>query len=44
MVHVNGFWDKFLADAGNEAGAQQGDVEVHFVSRIAGMDSVTCPR
>lgn len=43
MAHVNGFWTKFLAEAGNLPGDQQGDVTVHLNNPVEGMREVTCP-
>lgn len=43
MAHLTGFWQKFLADLGNEPGEQQGDVTVHLISPVGGMSSVTGP-
>ena len=42
-MKLTGFWHEFLAQMGNEPGAQQGDVTVHLVSPIEGASTVTGP-
>lgn len=43
MAHLTGFWQKFLADLGNEPGEQQGNITVHLISPVEGMSSITGP-
>jgi hypothetical protein len=43
MVNVNGFWTKFLTDAGNEPGANEGDVTIHLISPVEGVQQFNCP-
>lgn len=42
-MKLTGFWHDFLAEMGNEPGAQQGDVTIHFVQPVDGAGSVTGP-
>jgi hypothetical protein len=43
MVRWASGWTDFLMQAGNEPGANTGDVVVELVKPVAGLDSIRCP-
>ncbi len=42
-MKLNVFWHDFLAEMGNEPGAQQGNVTIHFVNPVDGAAGMTGP-
>ena len=42
-MHLQGFWGKFMADAGNAPGAQQGDVVITLIQPVGGVGEVRVP-
>jgi hypothetical protein len=42
-MHLQGYWGKFMADAGNAPGAQQGDVIITLVKPVGGVEEVRVP-
>lgn len=42
-MKLTGFWQNFIAEMGNEPGAQQGNVTIHFVDPVDGVGSITGP-
>lgn len=42
-MHLQGMWHEFMAAAGNEPGAQKGDVIVTLMEPVGGVQEVTVP-
>jgi hypothetical protein len=42
-MHLQGYWHTFMAEAGNEPGAQQGDVIVTLIHAVGGIDEIRVP-
>jgi hypothetical protein len=42
-MHLQGYWGKFMNDAGNAPGAQQGDVIITLIKPVGGVEEVRVP-
>jgi hypothetical protein len=42
-MHLQGYWGEFMANAGNEPGAQRGDVIITLAQPVGGVKEVTVP-
>jgi uncharacterized protein YcfJ len=42
-MHLQGYWHTFMNDAGNEPGAQKGDVVVTLNKPVGGIDEIRVP-
>jgi hypothetical protein len=42
-MHLQPMWHKFMAEAGNAPGAQQGDVVVTLIKPVGGVEEVRVP-
>jgi hypothetical protein len=42
-MHLQGFWGKFMNDAGNAPGEQQGDVLITLVKAVGGIEEMRVP-
>lgn len=42
-MHLQGYWGKFMNEAGNAPGAQQGDVVITLVKPVGGVEEIRAP-